>query len=82
MRDYEDRQRDWHMRQDEKAEDERVRSIQLGVVRGKANRDIKTTDSTTVRIDHVGTLKFRSAVEIKKGDTIKVTIEKVTAEQA
>ena len=77
MRNYEDRQTDWNKKQDEKADEEQQRAVKVGVVRGKATRDIKQTDDVSVKIDHVETLKFKPAVEVKKGDSIRITIEKV-----
>jgi len=77
MRNYDDRQADWNKKQDDKAAEEQQRAVKLGVVRGKATRDIKQTDDVTVKIDHVETLKFKSPVEVKKGDSIRITIEKV-----
>ena len=77
MRNYDDRQADWNKKQDDKAAEEQQRAVKLGVVRGKATRDIKQTDDVTVKIDHVETLKFKPSVEVKKGDSIRITIEKV-----
>ncbi len=77
MRNYEDRQTDWNKKQDEKADEEQQRAVKVGVVRGEATRDIKQTDDVSVKIDDVETLKFKPSVEVKKGDYIRITIEKV-----
>jgi len=44
---------------------------------GKATGNIGKADDVSVRIDNVETLRFKPSVDLKKGDSIRVTIEKV-----
>lgn len=68
---------DWSMRGQEKQRWGRERKAQNGEALGKLTGNIKKSDDIRVRIDNVETLKFNSSVDLKKGDFIRVTIEKV-----
>jgi hypothetical protein len=70
MESHKDRQADWDKREQE-------RTVKLGEVRGRVVKGIKTTDDIRIRIDHVEGLRFKPAVDLNNGDTIKITIEKV-----
>jgi uncharacterized lipoprotein len=68
---------DWTRRGQEKQEKERKGEAKVGEALGKATGDIGKTDDVRVRIDNVETLRFKPSVDLKKGDYIRVTIEKV-----
>jgi hypothetical protein len=73
--DYEKRQAEWAKREQVKEDEERKGEIEIGVITGKVTGDISKTGDTRVRIDHVETLRLKPAVDIKKGDSIKVTVK-------
>jgi ribosomal 50S subunit-recycling heat shock protein len=57
-------------------------SIKLGEVQAKMSADVKKTDDLTVSLkvswsDKLETVKFKPSEDLKKGDTVKITIEKV-----
>jgi hypothetical protein len=68
--DYDNRQADWKKREDE-------RTVKLVEARGRVTGNIKKNDDVRVRIDKVETLSFKSPVDLKNGDSIRITIEKV-----
>jgi uncharacterized lipoprotein len=68
---------DWTRRGQEKQEKERKGEAKVGEALGKATGNIGKTDDVRVRIDNVETLRFKPSVDLKKGDSIRVTIEKV-----
>ncbi|MFC2041401.1 hypothetical protein ACFLTY_03665 [Chloroflexota bacterium] len=68
---------DWTRRGQEKQGEERKGEAKVGEALGKATGDIRKTGDTRVRIDNVETLRFKPSVDLKKGDSIRVTIEKV-----
>ena len=70
MSDYDKRQADWA-----KGEDDRT--VKVGEARGMVTGDIKKTDDVRVRIDKFETLTFYPSVDLKKGDSIRITIEKI-----
>jgi len=70
MESHKERQEDWDKREQE-------RTVKLGEVRGRVVKGIKATDDVRIRIDHIEALRFKPSVELKNGDTIKITIEKV-----
>jgi hypothetical protein len=72
MTDYEKRQADWTKREQGKEG-----ALKVGEVRGKVTRDIRRGSSVRVRIDDVETLTFSPSVDLAKGDSIIVVIEKV-----
>jgi hypothetical protein len=54
----------------------------LGEVQSKMMRDVKKTDELSVHLrisfeDKLGTVKFKPSEDLKQGDTVKITIEKV-----
>ena len=65
------------MRGQEKQRRGREKKVQAGEALGKVTGNIKKSDEIRVRIDDVETLKFKPSVDLKKGDYIRVTIEKV-----
>ena len=75
--DYDKRQADWAKREQAKEEEERKEEVKVGEALGKTTGDIGKTDDVRVRIDNVETLRFKPSVDLKKGDSIRVTIEKV-----
>ena len=75
--DYDKRQVDWAKRKQAKEDEERKGEVKVGEALGKVTGDIGKTSDARVRIDNVETLRFKPSVDLKKGDYIRVTIEKV-----
>jgi hypothetical protein len=75
--DYDERQERWAKREQAKEKKERKGEVKVGEALGKATGDIEKVNDVRVRIDNVETLKFKPSVDLKKGDSIRVTIEKV-----
>ena len=73
--DYNKRRADWAKREQAKEEEERKGEVKVGEALGKATGDIGKTGDARVRIDNVETLRFKPSVDLKKGDSIRVTIE-------
>jgi len=55
----------------------RERNVQAGEALGKTTGDIRKSDEVKVRIDNVETLRFKSSADLKKGDSVRIIIEKV-----
>jgi hypothetical protein len=55
----------------------RERKVQAGEALGKVTGHIKKSDDLKVRIDNIETLRFNSSKELKKGDSLRVIIEKL-----
>ena len=70
MQSYEERRAD-------QAKKEQERTVKIGEIRGRVTGGIKINDNVRVRIDHIETLSFNPPIDLKNGDTIRVTIEKV-----
>jgi hypothetical protein len=70
MESHKERQEAWDKREQE-------RTVKLGEIRGRVLKGIKTTDDVRIWIDHIEALRFKPSEDLKNGDTIKVTIEKV-----
>ncbi|MDD5288975.1 MAG: hypothetical protein PHY28_07710 [Dehalococcoidales bacterium] len=70
MSEYDKRQADWKTRED-------GRTVKVGEVSGRATGHIKITDDVKVRVDNVETLRFKPSIDIKNGDSIRITIEKI-----
>jgi len=56
--------------------------VKIGEVRAKLSADVKKTDDFDVQLrvsfsNKLETAKFKPAQDLKKGDTLKITIEKV-----
>jgi hypothetical protein len=49
----------------------------LGETRGRVTVNIRTTDELRIRIDKFEPLNFKSPMDLKNGDSIRITIEKV-----
>ncbi len=49
----------------------------VGEALGKVTGDIRTNSDKRIRIDNIETLRFNPSVDLKKGNSIRVTIEKV-----
>ncbi len=54
----------------------------IGEVQAKMSADVKKTDELSVSLkvsysDKLETAKFKPSEDLKKGDTVKITIEKV-----
>jgi len=48
----------------------------IGDAAGKVTGDIKKTDDLRINIDGVEILRFKPSVDLKKGDSVRITIEK------
>jgi len=64
-------------RRADQAEKEKERTVKIGEIRGRVTGGIKINDNVRVRIDHIETLSFNPSIDLKNGDIIRVTIEKV-----
>ena len=62
-------------RQAEREKEERRGEVKIGEATGKASRDMATSSDVRIRIDNVEELRFRPSTDIKKGDSVKITIE-------
>jgi len=56
--------------------------VKLGEVNSAMSADVKKTDEVTVSLkvsysDKLETIKFKPSEDLKKGDKVKITIEKV-----
>lgn len=72
---YEERQRKLAEMDKAREKEERKGEVKIGEITGKATRDIKREVSgTKIRIDHVEDLHFQPAVDLKTGDSLKITI--------
>ena len=72
---YEDRQAAWAKKEQAKEEEERKGEVKVGEALGKATGDIRKASDVRVRIDNVETLRFEPSEDLKRGDSIRVTIE-------
>jgi len=57
-------------------------SVKIGEVQTKVSADVKKTDEVNVDLkisysSKLETVKFKPSEDLKKGDTVKITIEKV-----
>ena len=57
-------------------------STKLGEVQAKMSADVEKTDELSVSLkasdsDKLETVKFKPSEDLKKGDAVKITIEKV-----
>ena len=73
--DFNQRQADWAKREQAKEDEERKGEVKVGEALGKVTGDIGKSDDVRVRIDNVETLRFKPSVDLKKGDSIRLTIE-------
>jgi hypothetical protein len=67
---YNDRQAEWKKQED-------ARTVKLGEARGRVTGNIRTTDELRIRIDKFESMSFKSSTDLKNGDSIRITIEKV-----
>jgi len=56
-------------------------AVKLGEVQAKMSADVNKTDELTVHLrlrysDKLETVRFKPSEDLKKGDTVKITIEK------
>ena len=75
--DYEERRAAWAKKEQAIEDEERKGEVKVGEALGKVTGDIGKNSDTRIRIDNVETLRFEPSVDLKKGDSIRVTIEKV-----
>ena len=68
--DYEKRQADFNQREDD-------RTVKLGEFKVRVTGTIRKNDDVRVRIDKVEALSFKSSVDIKSGENLRITIEKI-----
>lgn len=61
-----------------KEKEDRKGEVIIGEVTGKVNGVIeRKSGGVRIKIDHIENLMFQPLAELKKGDSIRVTIEKV-----
>jgi hypothetical protein len=68
---------DWSRRGESTRGHEGKSEAKAGEVFGKVTGNIGKSNDVKVRIDNVDQLKFKSSVDLKKGDFIRLLIEKV-----
>ena len=68
--DYEKRQADFNTR-------EVAKTVKLGEFKVRVTGTIRKNDDVRVRIDKVEALSFKSSVDIKSGENLRITIEKI-----
>lgn len=72
---YDDKQSRLAERDKERDQEAHGREVKIGEIIGKTTREIKKEVSgTKIRIDHVEELYFQPKVDLKQGDSFKVTI--------
>ena len=57
-------------------------AVKLGEAQAKMSADVKKTDELSVHLrvsysDKLETVKFKPSQDLKKGDTVKITVEKI-----
>ena len=55
----------------------RERNVKAGEALGKVTGNIRKSREIKARIDNIGTLKFTSSADLKKGDYLRVIIENI-----
>jgi hypothetical protein len=74
--DYDERQVRLAETEKAKEQEDRKGEVKIGEVTGKTTRDIeRKTGGTKIRIDHVEDLYFQPMVDLKMGDSLKITID-------
>jgi hypothetical protein len=73
--DYEQREAAWAKKAKDKEKEERKGEVKVGEALGKVTGDISQFGEVKVRIDNVEALKFKPFADLKRGDSIKVTVE-------
>jgi len=68
---------EYNERQAENKKREDARTVKLGEARGRVTGNIRTTDELRIRIDKFESMNFRPSMDLKNGDSIRITIEKV-----
>ena len=68
---------DWTATAHEKQRWGRKRSVKAGEAISKVTGHMKKSDDVKVRIDNIETLRFNTSEELKKGDLIRVIVEKM-----
>ena len=68
---------EYYEKQAESNKREDTRTVKLGETRGRVTVNIRTTDELRIRIDKFEPLNFKSPMDLKNGDSIRITIEKV-----
>jgi ribosomal 50S subunit-recycling heat shock protein len=67
---------DWTKRGKTQHVEFRRRPDNIGEAAGKVTKDIKRTNDVRIRIDGAETLRFKPSTDLKKGDSVRITIEK------
>ena len=73
--DYDERRARWAKKEQAKENEERKGEVKVGEALGKATGDIGSFGDVRVRIDNAETMRFQPSADLKKGDSIRVTIE-------
>lgn len=68
---------DWTKRGQTQHVEFRKRPDNVGEAAGKVTKDIKNTNELRVMIDGVEMVKFKPSADLKKGDLVRITIEKM-----
>lgn len=77
MSDYDERQEAWKKKEAEREATEIKSAVKLVDVHVRLTGNIKKTDDMKVKIDNAETIKVKPPIDLKKGDTIKVTVQRV-----
>jgi hypothetical protein len=70
-------QADWTTGREKKEGEGRKGKAKVGEALGKVKRNIGKASDLKIRIDKIETLKFQPSEDLKKGDSVRVTIDKV-----
>jgi hypothetical protein len=73
--DYEEREKAWAKKSQDKEKEERKGEVKVGEALGKVTGDISKFGEVKVRIDNVEAVKFKPNTDLKKGDSLKVIVE-------
>jgi hypothetical protein len=68
---------DWTTGRQEKRGEERKGKAKIGEAVGKVSGKIGKASNVRVRIDKVETMRFQPSADLKKGDSIRVTVDKL-----
>jgi hypothetical protein len=68
---------DWTADRQIKQGEERKGKAKVGEALGKVSGKIRKTNDLKIRIDKVETMKFQPSEDLKKGDSIRITVDKV-----
>ena len=73
--DYEERRASWAKSEEAREKEERKGEVKVGEATGKVNGNIGKFGDVRIRIAKVETLKLQPSEDLKKGDSIRITVE-------